>query len=96
MVGAAPGQVKNMKQILIAALLVLLAGCAHGFAPPAPPIPYTMNCPESHPVKGNISERSRIFHTKYSSWYNKTSPEICFKTIEDASNAGFVPPRKIK
>ena len=47
----------------------------------------TVDCPESHPIKGNAS--SRIFHVEEGRSYKATIPEFCFATEEDALAAGF-------
>lgn len=49
----------------------------------------TAACPDGYPVKGNAS--SRIFHLPGESSYDRTVPEICFATAEDATAAGFRP-----
>ncbi len=46
-------------------------------------------CPDGYPVKGNAS--SRIYHLPGESSYDRTVPEICFATAEDAAAAGFRP-----
>lgn len=45
------------------------------------------NCPPSHPIKGNAN--SMIYHSPGQQAYNKTKPEACFATGEDAVAAGF-------
>ncbi len=49
----------------------------------------TATCPDGYPVKGNAS--SRIYHLPGESSYDRTVPEICFATAEDAAAAGFRP-----
>lgn len=84
-----------MKYLLSIIVLVFIMGCAHVSQPPAPPVPFTTNCPNSHPIKGNITDEGRkIFHTPRSPWYGRTNPEVCFSSLEDAFNAGFNPPKK--
>ena len=46
-------------------------------------------CPESYPIKGNAS--SRIYHRPGESSYEKTIPEFCFASEEDAVAAGYRP-----
>jgi trigger factor len=47
------------------------------------------DCDEAHPIKGNAS--SMIYHVPGSSSYDRTIPEMCFATEEDAVAAGFRP-----
>jgi len=49
------------------------------------------NCPEDHPIKGNINTRkgTMIYHLPGGTYYDKTKPEQCFATEEDAAGAGF-------
>lgn len=71
-------------------------------APPPPAAPSgggvppvsLKDCPESHPVKGNIrDDGDRIYHVRgESSGYNATQPEVCFASAADAAAAGFRPP----
>lgn len=49
----------------------------------------TAACPDGYPIKGNAS--SRIYHLPGESSYDRTIPEICFATAEDATAAGFRP-----
>lgn len=44
-------------------------------------------CPESHPIKGNAS--SRKAHEPGGEFYNKTKPEICFRDVAAARDAGY-------
>jgi len=74
---------------------MLMVGCAHISNPPAPPVPFSTDCPDTHLIKGNITDEGRkIFHTPRSPWYERTNPEVCFRSIEDASDAGFAPPER--
>jgi hypothetical protein len=45
------------------------------------------DCPEGYAVKGNAS--SRIYHVPGGNSYDRTIPEFCFATAEDAEAAGF-------
>jgi trigger factor len=45
------------------------------------------DCPSSHPIKGNAS--SKIYHLPGSGSYDRTMPEICFATADDATAAGY-------
>lgn len=73
--------------------------------PPAPPPPTAVpvaaidhsgsapqgrDCPPDYPIKGNINSKGEyIYHTRASRSYNRTIPERCFATEEDAAAAGF-------
>ncbi len=46
-------------------------------------------CPAAYPIKGNAS--SRIYHRPGESSYEKTIPEFCFASEEDAVAAGYRP-----
>jgi trigger factor len=46
-------------------------------------------CVEGYPIKGNAS--SMIYHVPGSSSYDRTIPEMCFATVEDADAAGYRP-----
>jgi trigger factor len=45
------------------------------------------DCPSTHPIKGNAS--SKIYHAPGSGSYDRTIPEVCFATEEDATAAGY-------
>jgi len=45
------------------------------------------DCPEGFPIKGNAS--SMIYHLPGSSSFDRTIPEMCFATEEDAIAAGY-------
>ncbi len=40
-------------------------------------------------VKGNISGNNKIYHVKGGAFYDRTNPEMCFATEEEAKVAGF-------
>ena len=40
-------------------------------------------------VKGNISGNNKIYHVKGGAFYDRTNPEMCFATEEEAKAAGF-------
>ena len=40
-------------------------------------------------VKGNISGKSKIYHVPGGSFYDRTTPEMCFSTEAEAEAAGF-------
>ena len=46
-------------------------------------------CPGTHPIKGN--ESSRLYHLPSSPSYNLTVAEFCFRSEEEAQDAGFTP-----
>ncbi|MHB1134766.1 MAG: thermonuclease family protein [Chloroflexota bacterium] len=64
------------------------AAPAQGSAPPLS----RLECPPSHPVKGNVTATDRIYHVAGSSSYAGTVPEICFATPAAAAAAGFHAP----
>lgn len=49
------------------------------------------NCPEAHPIKGNINpqKHTMIYHMPGGQYYNRTMPERCYATEEDAQKDGF-------
>ena len=55
-------------------------------------------CPATHPIKGNVRTRNghdeRIFHAPDSQYYDRTTADTCFATVEDARSAGFRAPRE--
>lgn len=51
-------------------------------------------CPASHPIKGNRgSMGALIYHIPGGRNYDRTKPEACFASIEDAEAAGYRAPR---
>lgn len=50
------------------------------------------DCPADHPIKGNAN--SRIYHMPGEPSYERTIPELCFATEEDAAAAGYRPRAK--
>jgi hypothetical protein len=50
-------------------------------------LPTGMNCPSTHPVKGN--RESMIYHLPSGQFYAQTRPEECFATPADAEAAGY-------
>jgi hypothetical protein len=47
-------------------------------------------CPADYPIKGNINSSGEyIYHTDASRSYDRTIPEHCFATEEDALDAGY-------
>lgn len=55
---------------------------------PSPSVPGNgMNCPATHPIKGN--ESSMIYHMPGQRHYTQTNPEECFATESDALAAGY-------
>ncbi|EYB67866.1 hypothetical protein DEIPH_ctg032orf0123 [Deinococcus phoenicis] len=58
--------------------------------PPAPSgraAPQGMNCPPGFPIKGNAG--SMIYHLPGGNFYAKTRPEDCFRTMQEARQAGY-------
>jgi hypothetical protein len=70
--------------------------------PPAAPTgqadPVDGACPATHPIKGNVRTRNghdeRLYHAPDSPYYERTTAETCFATVEDARAAGFRAPRE--
>ncbi|HEY8601076.1 MAG TPA: hypothetical protein VIL85_21765, partial [Thermomicrobiales bacterium] len=51
-------------------------------------------CPATHPIKGNKgSMGALIYHNRDSASYDRTNPEVCFATEQDAEAAGYRAPR---
>lgn len=51
-------------------------------------------CPATHPIKGNRgSMGALIYHNRDSASYDRTNPEVCFATEQDAEAAGYRAPR---
>ncbi len=56
--------------------------------------PVDGECPISHPIKGNKgSMGALIYHNRDSASYDRTHPEVCFATEQDAEAAGYRAPR---
>lgn len=49
------------------------------------------HCPETYPIKGNINPRKHtmIYHIPGGQYYDKTMPERCYATEDDAKKDGF-------
>jgi len=47
------------------------------------------NCPDSHPIKGNVTSTNRIYYPPDLLSYGRIQPEACFATPTDAEAAGF-------
>jgi len=45
------------------------------------------NCPVGKPIKGNA--QSGVYHVPRGQYYNKTKPERCFTTEQEAQKAGY-------
>ncbi len=66
-----------------------------GAEQPAAPLPPSLpgeggHCPYSHPIKGNKSSSGElIYHLPGTRFYDRTTPEVCFATEDDAQAAGF-------
>ena len=61
-----------------------LTGAAAGAGSAAPS---GSDCPDSHPVKAN--RESGIYHLRGGAFYDRTRPEVCYATAEDAERAGY-------
>jgi competence protein ComEC len=57
----------------------------------ADPVPSATawDCPATHPVKGNIGSRSRVYHVPGGVYYSRTQPEECFVSGDAAAAGGF-------
>jgi len=53
-------------------------------------------CGLDRPIKGNITARNKIYHLPGSSDYEKTHPEKCFATEDEAKAYGFRPPKTVE
>jgi hypothetical protein len=49
----------------------------------------THDCPAGYPIKGNLP--SLLYHEPGQLSYNRTIPEVCFRTAGAAESAGFAP-----
>ena len=58
-----------------------------GVSPSGRAQPNGMNCPPTHPIKGNRD--SMIYHPPEGELYGRTRPEECFATPADAEAAGY-------
>ena len=58
-----------------------------GASPSGRAQPNGMNCPPTHPIKGNRD--SMIYHPPEGELYGRTRPEECFATPADAEAAGY-------
>ena len=48
------------------------------------------DCPDDHPIKGNKSSSGElIYHEPGNASYDRTDPEACFATDDDAEDAGY-------
>ncbi len=58
------------------------------FAPgPGSAAPSGNDCPDSHPVKAN--REGGIYHLRGGVFYDRTRPEVCYATADDAERAGY-------
>lgn len=82
-----------MKHVLLAT--TLLIGTSYAATPQLGVKPLNKKeCPTSHPIKGNITQRGKnkgekIFHVPKGRSYKRTHPERCFKNVAEAKKAGF-------
>lgn len=53
-------------------------------------------CPRTHPVKGKINARTgtRIYHTPGGRYHDRTQPDRCFASVQDAVRAGYRAPQQ--
>ena len=74
------------------AILIILGGIwawnwYHTRISPYTPQASGWNCPANKPIKGNA--QSGIYHMPGGEYYNKTKPERCFATEQEAQKAGY-------
>lgn len=51
-------------------------------------------CPSSHPIKGNHSSSGDyIYHIPGGTFYERTRPEVCFASEDEAQTAGYRAPK---
>lgn len=58
--------------------------------------PTGTDCPSNAPIKGNIRKTRKIYHDAKSKGYKEVKPEICFKDVATAKQAGFDAPKGAK
>lgn len=60
--------------------------------------PTGTDCPSSAPIKGNVRSKGgrKIYHEASSKGYKAVKPEICFKDVATAKQAGFDAPKGAK
>ncbi len=76
--------------VLCLALFLSVIG-EGGQSRPGKPPQDLWTCPPSHPIKGNFTTDSGercIYHTPGGAFYNKTQPECCYATEEEARQDG--------
>lgn len=54
--------------------------------------PEDRGCPASHPIKAKLG--SGIYHRPRMAAYNRTIPDRCYASVEDAEADGFRPARR--
>lgn len=88
----APG--RGIASLSLFALIVLPSGAlAQGSQsrPGAPPAD-AWTCPATHPIKGNFTPTNPrelcIYHVRSGEYYDRTKPERCYATDEDARRDG--------
>lgn len=89
----------KMRLLLLALIMILLSSCQSASGTPVTnqklsngeASPVGNNCPDGYPVKGNLTSKTgdKIYHTTGQDYYNKTIPEECYKTPQDAEKAGY-------
>ncbi len=79
---------------LLAAVVIALSGAASGASSqlrPGVPPKDAWTCPATHPIKGNFTTYSGercIHHMPSGQFYDKTKPERCYATEEEARKDG--------
>lgn len=76
--------------LLILGAILTLSLLGDGDDPSGPVEPVGESCPDSAPVKGNVTDDGQlIFHEPGWRYYDSTQPEECFENSEDAKEDGY-------
>ena len=79
--------------IMFCSMAIVLASTVESERPGVKPTD-AKSCPPSHPIKGNFTTYSGepcIYHLPHQRFYEKTKPERCYATEEDAIVDGCRP-----
>jgi hypothetical protein len=80
--------------VVVASLSALLSVSsvitAHAQGKPGVPPVDEWTCPATHPIRGNLTTRTGecIYHVRGGGFYEKTKPERCYATEEEARRDG--------
>ncbi len=83
----------KLAQLLAVLVIILCLATAGAKSQPRPGVPPkdAWTCPATHPIKGNFTTYSGepcIYHVPGGQFYNKTKPECCYATEEEARRDG--------